>query len=473
MKNTKRALFMSVLSMLLCIAMLAGSTFAWFTDTVTSGKNKIVAGNLDVELKYNKNLLKPDYKPVGTTTNIFDKDALWEPGRVEVVNLQVVNEGTLALSYALSVSKAGELGVDKEGVGGYLGKRVLSEDEFNDEFRNKLLKGKEETDFQYEQDTETLNEKTINIYIKRIDLSKYLKYAVINKEVTMEELAAAGEDYRAELLKMAEKAGSHWVSEGINVGGQDELLEPGKSKELTLVVYMPPEIVANEANYRLSPADKMKMDGLYKELAGAGSDAEKLAAQTKIDALKDKYRPIINLGVNVFATQTPYESDSFGDDYDEGALDLVPAAAVARAIKTGAENANATLEDKYGKDEQGNRKVYFDGPEEEDVVPTLTFHAPMLVALKEAQTLTGIIEDAVEGQAKNIRSIQIGVGTPKAKTRELNGSPVNEEGWVYNDLKAVFGTPMDAITAIGNGVQVEIIDMNGGAQIYQIKYMAN
>ena len=51
-KSTKRALLMSVISMLLCLAMLTGTTFAWFTDSVKSGMNKIVAGNLDVELQY-------------------------------------------------------------------------------------------------------------------------------------------------------------------------------------------------------------------------------------------------------------------------------------------------------------------------------------------------------------------------------------------------------------------------------------
>lgn len=51
-KQTKRALLMSLLSLLLCCAMLIGSTFAWFTDSVTSGNNKIIAGNLDIELGY-------------------------------------------------------------------------------------------------------------------------------------------------------------------------------------------------------------------------------------------------------------------------------------------------------------------------------------------------------------------------------------------------------------------------------------
>ena len=50
-KHTKRALLASILSVVLCVAMLVGSTFAWFTDSVTSGNNKIVAGNLDVELE--------------------------------------------------------------------------------------------------------------------------------------------------------------------------------------------------------------------------------------------------------------------------------------------------------------------------------------------------------------------------------------------------------------------------------------
>ena len=49
-KSTKRALLLSALSLLMCVSMLIGSTFAWFTDSVTSGNNKIVAGNLDVAL---------------------------------------------------------------------------------------------------------------------------------------------------------------------------------------------------------------------------------------------------------------------------------------------------------------------------------------------------------------------------------------------------------------------------------------
>jgi len=110
-KTTRRALVMSLLSLLLCCSMLVGTTFAWFTDSVTSGNNKIVAGNLDVELKYAKIVdgQITGWADVKDATEIFDPNALWEPGRVEVAYLQVTNEGTLALKYQLGVNVASEI----------------------------------------------------------------------------------------------------------------------------------------------------------------------------------------------------------------------------------------------------------------------------------------------------------------------------------------------------------------------------
>lgn len=110
-KNSlKRALFASVLSLILCFSMLVGSTFAWFTDSVSSDTNKIVAGNLDVELEYKKVVggVATDWAPVVGRSDIFDPNALWEPGRIEVVYLKVSNLGSLALKYALSVTVANE-----------------------------------------------------------------------------------------------------------------------------------------------------------------------------------------------------------------------------------------------------------------------------------------------------------------------------------------------------------------------------
>ena len=55
-KHTKRALLASVLSMVVCCVMLLGSTFAWFTDSVTNNHNQIIIGNLDVDLLYSKTM---------------------------------------------------------------------------------------------------------------------------------------------------------------------------------------------------------------------------------------------------------------------------------------------------------------------------------------------------------------------------------------------------------------------------------
>lgn len=90
-KNTKRALLASVLSVVLCFAMLVGSTFAWFTDSVTSGKNKIVAGNLDIKLSYQNANATQFTEVTSETADLFvDKDGndiKWEPGAAAVTYL--------------------------------------------------------------------------------------------------------------------------------------------------------------------------------------------------------------------------------------------------------------------------------------------------------------------------------------------------------------------------------------------------
>ena len=100
-KNTKKALLTSVLAMVVCLAMLVGSTFAWFTDTATTGINKIQSGNLDVELEYSKDFA--EWKKVDNTTKVFEDSTEWEPGRTEIVYLRVKNAGNLALKYTLGL----------------------------------------------------------------------------------------------------------------------------------------------------------------------------------------------------------------------------------------------------------------------------------------------------------------------------------------------------------------------------------
>lgn len=106
--NTKRALLLSVLSLLMCCTMLVGSTFAWFTDSVASKNNIITSGNLDVVLEYKTNW-EDEWAVVDETTPLFKEGALYEPGYTEVVFLRVSNAGSLALKYNLNVNVVNEL----------------------------------------------------------------------------------------------------------------------------------------------------------------------------------------------------------------------------------------------------------------------------------------------------------------------------------------------------------------------------
>ena len=226
-KNTKRALLASVLSIVLCAAMLVGLTFAWFTDGVSTESNKIVAGNLDVAL-YN---VDGDVETeVTENTNLFDSGFLWEPGHVEVVNLKIANLGSLALTYQFAINVTSEKG-------------------------------------------------SVNVYGNEFKLSDYIEFAVIDGNQSYESRDAA--------ITAAEEAGSVPISQ-LNVNDENVLYPEGSSdgiseKYVTLVVYMPTS-VGNDANYMT---------------------ADNVSA------------PEINLGVTLAATQTPYESDSFNEYYDE------------------------------------------------------------------------------------------------------------------------------------------------------------
>ncbi len=188
MRSTKRALVLSALSLLVCVSMLVGSTFAWFTDSVSSSNNIIKSGNLDVELKYYDG---DSWEVVTATTNVFEKNTLWEPGHTEVVYLEVSNLGSLALKYNLGVN-------------------IVSEIE------------------------------SINVAGEAFRLSDYIEFVAIDDVTTPyadrdAARAAAANGTPAILSTGYTKAGS---------------IEAGAAEEyVALVVYMP-ETVGNEANYR-------------------------------------------------------------------------------------------------------------------------------------------------------------------------------------------------------------------------------
>ena len=109
-KGIKRSLLMSGLALLLCVSMLIGSTFAWFTDSVTSAGNIIKSGTLDVEMFWADGKEDPDAATWNDAADgaIFNSDK-WEPGYTEARHIAVKNEGTLALKYQLSIVPNGEV----------------------------------------------------------------------------------------------------------------------------------------------------------------------------------------------------------------------------------------------------------------------------------------------------------------------------------------------------------------------------
>ena len=81
-KSTRRALLTSALAILMCVAMLIGTTFAWFTDTASTGVNKIVSGNLHVEIqdKTGEKIENLEWVKENGDVIANQEGILWEPG---------------------------------------------------------------------------------------------------------------------------------------------------------------------------------------------------------------------------------------------------------------------------------------------------------------------------------------------------------------------------------------------------------
>ena len=219
-KNSlKRSLIASIVILCLCFTSLIGTTFAWFTDSVTSANNIIQTGTLDVKLEYSvlKDGAWTDYAEVTDATDVFGYNN-WEPGYVAVAKFKITNVGTLALKYVLSADIYSETP----------GKNVDGEEFF---------------------------------------LSDSLYTKVVPTSATREQILAYTD---------GNKFNSNVVVSNATT------LDKGASVETALAIWMP-TTVGNEANYR-------------------------------------EVQPSITFGINLIATQTANEEDSFGPDYDEDAV---------------------------------------------------------------------------------------------------------------------------------------------------------
>ena len=111
-KATKRALLTSVMALVMCVVMLVGTTFAWFTDTASTNVNKIVSGNLKVDIigeKSDSHIETLNFTKAGTVVGTDAAAAiLWEPGcRYLTEGFRIANNGNLALKWKAEINKGG------------------------------------------------------------------------------------------------------------------------------------------------------------------------------------------------------------------------------------------------------------------------------------------------------------------------------------------------------------------------------
>lgn len=82
MINKKIAI--SVFSILISLSLMGGATFAYFTDTATSGQNTLATGTLNVEIDQTAGIFQ-------NTTPVTN----WQPGEERQIRFDVTNDGTL------------------------------------------------------------------------------------------------------------------------------------------------------------------------------------------------------------------------------------------------------------------------------------------------------------------------------------------------------------------------------------------
>ena len=193
-KNTKSALFTSVISLLICFTMLIGTTFAWFTDSVTSSNNIIKTGTLDIELE------KWDGKAWvdASKTPIFDYDN-WEPGYINVQLLKVTNNGTLALKWKATFASESKLTKLADVIDVY----VLPYGVLADASSVAYPENRNLTDCGYTRVG------TLAQFVNTIESTTY------------GELLAGEEAYLGIALKMQESAGNEYA--GIDIGGKFDI----------------------------------------------------------------------------------------------------------------------------------------------------------------------------------------------------------------------------------------------------------
>jgi predicted ribosomally synthesized peptide with SipW-like signal peptide len=212
---SKKTLIASAAAVGISALLLAGTSYAWFTDSASSAISTVKSGKLDVNLyKMSKvadesedaeeGAMVPVYNAVSASDIIFANNTVWEPGAVEVQYLKVANEGTLALKYNLTIPVISKV----------LGR---SENGWRDD----------------------------------IDLTKILKVAVVELDEEGQEFASRADAIKAaqsdDAVEIALDSTTASYTGHLSAKSADST-DDNSAKYIAIVVYMP-ETVGNEANY--------------------------------------------------------------------------------------------------------------------------------------------------------------------------------------------------------------------------------
>ena len=127
MKGTRKQVVLAFATLIASVALLAGATFAWFTDSIVNSGNTITAGELKINAyayDYDANATGAGYTIEGVnggntikfsatgrdlrTKKVIEEEA-WEPGKSSAKLLQVANGGSLAADVTLEFTTGGDL----------------------------------------------------------------------------------------------------------------------------------------------------------------------------------------------------------------------------------------------------------------------------------------------------------------------------------------------------------------------------
>ena len=259
--TTKKALFISTCALLFSMLMMAGSTFAWFTDSVSSGTNTITTGKLDVQLLHT-NQHVTTAEEVGQNTLLFtDKEGKsidWEPGAVAYENFTVKNSGDLALNYRLALDL---------------------------------------------NNANTIAGTNPQLSLKDVLKVKVLDHAVGDADLSEEALKRGSQQVTSDQISIPETVNDDKIQKLTKKGSDSSTKGSDSSTSTTygVIIYWEPN-AEKDYNYNLANySDKDTQGNAINKTSDGNS------------------RLTIDLGVSLGATQAPEESDSTGNDYDKNA----------------------------------------------------------------------------------------------------------------------------------------------------------